>query len=254
MKIVSFNIRFVKIESDRRAPNSCVHRTGMIYDKLRCERPEIVGFQEVTAPIFDFLKNSLSDIYDFNMFFRSENFDGEGVAIATLKEKIACHSIDSFWLSPTPRVPGSRFSEQSKCPRVATVGVYRELATGRLVRVCNTHLDHISDEAKVLGISLLLDRLATINAEYPLPTLLLGDLNSLPESEPIAVIKASPLALTELTADIPVTFHDYGTKEVKIDYIFGTQELAESVSSVGTWDDCINGVYLSDHYPIFVEV
>ena len=254
MKIVSFNIRCPWIETQKSGINSFVHRAGMIYDKLRQERPEIVGFQEVTASIFDFLKNSLSDIYDFNMFFRSENFDGEGVAIATLKEKIACHSIDSFWLSPTPRVPGSRFPEQSKCPRVATVGVYRELATGRLVRVCNTHLDHISDEAKVLGISLLLDRLATINAEYPLPTLLLGDLNSLPESEPIAVIKASPLALTELTADIPVTFHDYGTKEVKIDYIFGTQELAECVSEAFAWDDEHAGIYLSDHYPIGVEV
>ena len=254
MKIVSFNIRCVKIESDRRAPNSFVHRAGMIYDKLRSERPDIVAFQEVTAYIADFLERSLSDIYDFYTFFRSENFDGEGITIATLKDSIVCHSIDSFWLSPTPRIPGSRFAEQSTCPRVASVGVYRERATGRLIRICNTHLDHVSDEARVLGVSLLLDRLAAMNEEYPLPTVLLGDLNAAPDSAPIRVIKESPLALTELTEKISVTFHDFGTDEHKIDYIFGTQEIAASVSAVGAWCDEHEGVYLSDHYPIFVEV
>lgn len=254
MKIVSFNIRCVKIESDRRAPNSFVHRSGMIRDKLRSERPDLVAFQEVTAHIADFLERSLSDIYDFYIFFRSEHFDGEGVAIATLKDSLVCHSIDSFWLSPTPRVPGSRFDEQSTCPRVASVGVYRERATGRLIRICNTHLDHISDEARVLGVSLLLDRLATMNEEYPLPTVLLGDLNAAPDSAPIELIKESLLALTELTDKIPVTFHDYGVVEHKIDYIFTTPDLATTVSAVGAWRDEHEGVYLSDHYPIFVEV
>lgn len=253
MKIVSFNIRCVKIESDRRAPNSFVHRAGMIYDKLRSERPDIVAFQEVTAYIADFLEKSLSDIYDFYTFLRSEHFNGEGVAIATLKDSLVCHSIDSFWLSPTPRVPGSRFAEQSTCPRVASVGVYRERATGRLIRICNTHLDHVSDEARVLGVSLLLDRLAVMNADYPLPTVLLGDLNAAPDSTPIRVVKESPLALTELTDKIPVTFHDFGTDEHKIDYIFTTPDLATTVSAVGAWTDSHEGVYLSDHYPIFVE-
>ena len=254
MKIVSFNIRCAWTETDRRAPNSFINRVGLICDKLRSERPEIVAFQEVTPSIFAALKGSLSDTYDFYVFFRSENFDKEGVAIATLKDSIVCHSVDSFWLSPTPRVPGSRFPEQSHCPRVATVGVYRELSTGRLVRVCNTHLDHVSDEARVLGIELLLGRLAAMNEEYPLPTVLLGDLNAAPDSATIAVIEASPLALTELTAKISVTFHDYGVEARKIDYVFTTPDLAASVSAVGAWDDCINGVYLSDHYPIFVEV
>ena len=254
MKIVSFNIRCAWTETDRRAPNSFINRAGLICDKLRSERPEIVAFQEVTPSIFAALKGSLSDIYDFYVFFRSENFDKEGVAVATLKDSIVCHSVDSFWLSPTPRVPGSRFPEQSSCPRVASVGVYRERATGRLVRVCNTHLDHVSDEARILGIELLLGRLAAMNEEYPLPTVLLGDLNAAPDSATVRAIKESPLALTELTADIPVTFHDYGTMEAKIDYIFGTQELAESVSETFVWTDEYAGVYLSDHYPIGVEL
>jgi endonuclease/exonuclease/phosphatase family metal-dependent hydrolase len=254
MKIVSFNIRCAWMETQKSAINSFVHRAGLIYEKLRSERPEIVAFQEVTAPIFGFLKNSLSDVYDFQMFFRSANFDGEGLAIATLKDSMVCHSIDSFWLSPTPRVPGSRFPEQSPCPRVATVGVFREVATGRLIRVCDTHLDHISDEARLLGINLLLKRLSDINEEYPLPTVLLGDFNARPESAPVAAIKTSPLGFSELTESIPVTFHDYGTKTIKIDYIFGTGELADALVSCGIWDDCKNGVYLSDHYPVFVEV
>ena len=254
LKVVSFNIRCPWIETQKSAINSFVHRAGMIYDKLRCERPEIVGFQEVTVPIFNFLKTSLSDIYDFHVSFRTANFDGEGVAIATLKERIACHSVDSFWLSPTPHVPGSRFPEQSVCPRVAIVGVYREIATGRLVRVCNTHLDHISTEARVLGMQVVLGRLEALDAARHLPTVILGDFNARSDSEPIALCHASPIGLVDTTSEIPITFHDYGSRDIKIDYIFATKDLAECVTEVGVWDDCHAGIYLSDHYPIFIEV
>jgi len=62
------------------------------------------------------------------------------------------------------------------------------------------------------------------------------------------------VGLVDTTESIPTTFHDYGNRDIKIDYIFATKELAEQVSAVGAWDDCHAGIYLSDHYPIFIEV
>ena len=254
MKIVSFNIRCAWIETVKSEINSFIHRAGMIYDKLRAERPEIVAFQEIKEPMEQFLRRALSDIYDFHMFYRSENYDGEGLLLATLKGSVAVDGLERFWLSPTPNVPGSRFPEQSTCPRIAVVAECREIASGRIVRVCNLHLDHISDEARVLGMQIVLGRLEELEAARHLPTVILGDFNARPDSEPIALCHASPIGLVDTTESLPVTFHDYGSRDIKIDYIFATKDLAECVTEVGVWDDCHAGIYLSDHYPIFVEV
>ncbi len=254
MKIVSFNIRCPWIETQKSAENSFIHRAGMIYDKLRSERPEIIAFQEVTEKIFDFLKNSLSDIYDFYMFFRSENYDGEGLLLATLKGSVIVDGLERFWLSPTPSVPGSRFEEQSPCPRIAVIAECREISSGRVIRVCNLHLDHISDEARVLGMQVVLDKLGELNATKSLPAVILGDFNARPDSWPIALCHASSLGFAETTESIPVTFHDYGNIERKIDYIFATKDIADRVTETGAWQDEHAGIYLSDHYPIFVEV
>lgn len=254
MKIVSFNIRCPWVETQKSEINSFIHRAGMIYDKLRTERPEIVAFQEIREPTEQFLRRALSDIYDFNMFYRSENYDGEGLLLATLKGSVAVDGLERFWLSPTPNVPGSRFPEQSPCPRIAVIAECREISSGRIVRVCNLHLDHISDEARVLGMQATLDRLEGLDAKRHLPTVILGDFNARPDSEPIALCHRSAMGLVDTTSEIPITFHDYGNTERKIDYIFGTEDLSEQVSAVGAWDDCHAGIYLSDHYPIFVEV
>ena len=76
MRIVTFNLR---CPWDGDGVNSFIHRAGMIYGKIRAERPDVIAFQEVTPKNFDFLYHSLSDIYDVQVRYRSENYDGEGV-------------------------------------------------------------------------------------------------------------------------------------------------------------------------------
>ena len=254
MKIVSYNIRCVWDEGD--GINAFIHRAGMVYEKLRTERAEIVAFQEVKPKIEAFLRASLSDIYDFNMFYRSENYDGEGLLLATLKGSVAVDGLERFWLSPTPSVPGSRFEEQSIYPRIAVIAECREISTGRIIRVCNLHLDHISESAKVLGIRVALDRLEALQSARHLETVILGDFNARPDSEPIALCQKSPLGLVDTTESLPVTFHAFGKRDpfVKIDYIFATEGLAKSVSEAFAWTDSREGIYLSDHYPIGIAL
>jgi endonuclease/exonuclease/phosphatase family metal-dependent hydrolase len=88
-----------------------------------------------------------------------------------------------------------------------------------------------------------------------MPTLLLGDFNAEPGSESIRATDAHIAPrLYDLTRDIPVTFHGYGNEPpCKIDYIYATETLKNAVRSVCLWDDEMNGIYLSDHYPICAE-
>ena len=57
--------------------------------------------------------------------------------------------------------------------------------------------------------------------------------------------------IKDITSHIPVTFQNFGKCEQKLDYMYVSHTLAESVTRVGIWDDELNGIYISDHYPVF---
>jgi len=225
----------------------------MIYDKIRDERPDIIAFQEIKPKHEDFLCRILGDIYDIQTFYRSENHDGEGLMLALLRESFTFSGVEYFWLSPTPQVPGSRFPIQSNCPRIAVITLCRELKSGRIIRVCNTHLDHKSDEARLLGINQLLSRIDELQRAFPLETVILGDMNAFPDSLPIKACLDSSLGLSDLTVGLDVTYHGFGEKASKIDYVFATEGLAAAAGAPRIWDEVHEGIYLSDHYPVEIS-
>ncbi len=40
----------------------------------------------------------------------------------------------------------------------------------------------------------------------------------------------------------------------KIDYIFVSEDIVKAVEKVDIWDTCFNGIYLSDHYPVYADI
>ncbi|MFR5071096.1 MAG: hypothetical protein ACLTDS_02520 [Bianqueaceae bacterium] len=61
IKVVSFNIRS---DAARDGLNDFHHRKAYILDKLAAERPGIIGFQEITATMQDWLGRYLPE-YNF---------------------------------------------------------------------------------------------------------------------------------------------------------------------------------------------
>ena len=251
MKLVTFNVR-CSWSGD--GINSFPHRAGGIVSRICADRPDMICFQECTDKIFGLLQAALPD---YVMVFNQRNADrrGEGLATALRRDSVSLLGLDSFWLSPTPNLPGSRYEEQSSCPRIC------QCVTARygdsLFRVYNIHLDHRSDSARRLGMEATLRRVKEDLDRDPLPFFILGDFNALPGSAPIALCEDNPCAkLTELTAELDHTFHDYGRlgAPYKIDYIFADPDTAAKVASVTHWLDESDGIYLSDHYPIAADV
>ena len=253
IKIVSFNLRS-QYTGD--GINAFVHRAGLIYEKIKQQKPDIVGFQEVIEPHFDLLPKLMPD-YTFLGQFREANYKGEGIFTAIRTEDWMPIFYDVFWISPTPHVPASRFEDQSHCPRICVVTGLRHKTSGKIIRVCNIHLDHVGEAARVKGIRCVLDKMAEYEREQSMPTVLLGDFNAAPGSETIrATEAATEPALYDLTGHIPVTFHGYyyGHENLcKIDYIYVTDTLKAAVGKVDIWDDEMHGIYLSDHYPVCAE-
>ncbi len=250
-KAVTFNIRCVW--SDWDGKNAFIHRAGMVYDKILRELPDIIMFQEITEPHLKFLKRCLPE-YEFYGHFRNDDFSGEGVFTAIKTDSVQVVGYDSYWLSPTPHVPGSRFENQSDCPRTCVVLTLRDIQTNKLFKSINVHLDHISDEARIEGIKLLLGNAAQSFESDNLPVMLAGDFNALPDSTTIEYCNEyDPLKLSDVTTDIETTFHNYGNGSLKIDYIYVSENIKNAVDNVYIWDDCNEGIYLSDHYPICME-
>ena len=242
MKLVTFNLSCDWNSCD--GINSFVHRAGMIYDKINEEMPEVIAFQEVIPKSLDFLKRICPE-YDFYGQFRSENFDGEGLYTAVRRDIYDVTAFEAFWLSDKPYEPGSRFSEQSECPRVCILTDIRNRTNGFRMRLMNVHLDHISDHARFLGIRCALQKAEEYQKKNPIPLVVLGDFNALPGSEPICACEE--FGLTDAAKKQKCTFHEFGKREEKLDYIFLSEELKSSESFV--WTDTRCGVYLSDHYP-----
>ena len=90
-----------------------------------------------------------------------------------------------------------------------------------------------------------------------------GDMNALPGTKEIQAFTAPcPVAgapVQDLTENLTGTFHKFGAyaeaQMSKIDYIF-TDLSADKTESYRVEDTPVDGVYISDHFPVvaFVEV
>ena len=254
LKLMTFNLRCVWSGVD--GINNFIHRAGAIFDKIDREQPDVICFQEVWEYTATFLRRHLTE-YEVYYRGRDAQFQGEGPVIALRRNQMELMLLDFFWLSPTPYVPGSRFEEQSTCPRVCQVAMVRHAASGERFWVYNNHLDHISDSARILGIRQVMARVTEDQQKFRFPVFIVGDFNARPDSETIRFCNEyESFPIVELTADCGGTFHGFGTRDphVHIDYIYADSATARRPHTIERWTDEEDGIYLSDHFPICLHI
>ncbi|WP_242980707.1 endonuclease/exonuclease/phosphatase family protein [Blautia argi] len=186
---------------------------------------------------------------------RSRELDGEQVAIAFKYKSFNMISMETFWLSPDCFLPGSRYAEQSECPRVCTELVLEDLSERKVFRVLNTHLDHLGAKARQLGLSQILRKLEEERYFAGIPVILAGDFNAEPESDEMEILREHK-DYVNLTEGIGSTYHGFSSEEQEesIDYIYvrNGEKTGFSCTSVEKWKDRKGSVWLSDHYPVCV--
>ena len=246
-KICTFNVRYA---TGTDGINEFKYRTGRILDVIAEEKPDLIGFQEVVDEGRALFQRELSD-YVVLGCGRCRNFDGEGVSLAFRKDKFMLLAYETFWLSDSPEVAESLFSaDQSGCPRPAQIAL---LATkeGEKLLFANTHLDHVGKTARLLGADRLLERIGRYG---DVPTVVTEDMNATPEAPEIGrFLKWKRGRLRDMTEHLGGTFHNFGTcTPSKIDYIFASGTPLSP--AYHTEDEPEDGVFISDHYPVFAEV
>ena len=245
---MSYNIR-LNLASD--GPDAWPHRREAVAGLM--SRADLIGVQEA-------LPEQLADLDarlpGFSRFGAGRNAErsGEHSAIFYRTDRFELVDHDTFWLSETPRVAGSKGWDAAH-ERVVTWGRLRDRRSGRTLFHFNTHFDHVGPVARRESARLLVSRMAKIAPDAPV--LLTGDFNDLPVSEPIGILRESGLRDTRpATYEGPdSTWNGFRVIEPgrRIDFIFvrGPIEVLRHTTIAETLP---GGRFPSDHLPVMAEV
>ena len=151
------------------------NRFPYVVQVINNRRFDIVGMQELAPKQRKYLDEALGDGWGRIGIGRLPEDKGESMTIYYRKDRFECLDTDTFWLSETPREPGS-VSWNTACPRICTWGLFRDKRTGRKFRYYNTHLDHISNEARVNGMRIILSEMRRLSQGETV--FLTGDMNA----------------------------------------------------------------------------
>lgn len=173
---------------------------------------------------------------------------------------------DMIWFSPTPRTPSKDQGAGSK--RVLTIGEFRHVHSGKIMRVYNTHLDDQSSDCRKRAAETLTN---FAKESSKVPAILTGDFNS----------ESSQEAYVEITSRGPFldTFHQLtklnryghvntytgfgfeGEPAKRIDYIFTSFQWPNpgktpwKVVSYGVSANRFDtGIYNSDHRAVIADL
>lgn len=250
-RIMSFNVRCCD-DKDGSVKNRSKIVTAIIDQYL----PDSVGVQEATGEWMGILGEALAGKYAFVGEHRDEDEGSEYSAVFYLKDKFNLLDSGTIWLCDTPEEKYTKY-EASACTRVATWATLENRETGEIYTHINTHLDHVSDEARIMQTEVLKNKITELGKEGN-PVVSTGDFNAEPTSgvygKMLEIMKDAK-AVAE-NSDDGITFHNYGKVEEgsagPIDYIFvGESTKVETFKIIR---NTAKGMYPSDHYPVVADV
>ncbi len=253
MRIMTFNLLFDGGKNNRFPWEM---RRDLVVRIIERYGPHILGTQEGMKRQLEYLRDRLAP--EYAMVARGRNWDdtSQYPTLFYRADAFALLEAGEFWLSKTPEIHLSK-DWGSGFPRMMSYGVFRNNSTGRDFLSLVTHLDHISDEAR-LEQAKIIGRWLASHSE---PAVVMGDFNDKPGSvvhgiltrEYRAMIDAwQALSLPE--SELSMTRHDGAgnPKKCRMDWILVSPDF--TVLRAEIIRDNEGGLYPSDHYPCLVEL
>lgn len=243
LRAMSFNV-WVSSRSDA--------RDDRVVQMVLNYMPDVVGFQETSAPWMSVLIQRLGNEYAYVGEGRNGGGSGEYNPIFYRKDKFELLESGTKWLSDTPDVV-SKYSD-SAYHRIFTYAKLRRLSDGMEFLHINTHLDHPGDASAVR------EKQAKVIVKFMaknigVPMILTGDFNCTSGTAEYKVITNSGVVSSSDVAEQKETigtFHDYGSSSRIIDFIF-VDPTNIYVKKYDVCDERIDGNYASDHHPVCID-
>ncbi|EAD5868696.1 endonuclease/exonuclease/phosphatase family protein [Listeria innocua] len=246
--VTTFNIRFDDTSERKKSWELRKTLTKSLLDKYQWD---FMGVEEPLLPQMRDMKEMLD--WDYFGVGRDDGFEkGEFTAVFYNSARFRLLQEGRFWLSETPDVPS--IHSTAMFPRICVWGKFAD-SDGKQFYIFNTHLDHISEEARLFASQLLLKKAAIIAEDSPI--IILGDFNTAPNTTTYNFI-TKKYQDAQLISQTPIkgpigSFHDFQplrpeNELEKIDYIFVSKEFR--VHSYKTITDQVDGCSASDHFPV----
>jgi len=203
------------------------NRRAELVTAIKTQLPQVIGFQEATSEQHDYIKGSLGGNWASSpqrqIIYRNDAFDLIQGGIIEL--------VADVW--------GRRTSEWVKL---------RRKADNREFLFLNNHWG-VDGNSQQGSANIIRDRIAGLNQNWSLPTILLGDLNAAPGSGPINTLKNQTQLISLFSGN---TFNGWNpTANVQLDYIFASKFTVSGCNLI-TYREGTTPP--SDHFPIFCEV
>ncbi len=250
IRVMSFNVRCADVNGVE-----FPERTDIVVREIKEGRPDTLGVQEATPGWMQVLDRELTD-YAWVGINREDGGSpmetGETCPVFYLKEKYELVDSGNFWLSETPEVPSK--CAGAGCKRICTWVKLKDRRTGYSFIHVNTHFDHRSEEARVIGAKTVTRFISESCQGWPL--FFTADMNALDDEEAYGIMTSKLKDARKSPAAIKFgTFHNCSPETYKdyvIDYILCSPELKLDVYRTVTVG--IDNRFVSDHFPIYADV
>lgn len=253
VNVMTYNLRYANPDDGE---NYWELRKADVASLITYYQPDILGIQEGLIPQVSYLQETLTHYSYVGVGRDDGDLEGEFSAIfynTDIFEPVTTHT---YWLSETPDQPSVGWD--AALERIVTFVMLKHKASGKLYPVFNTHFDHQGAVARLNSAKLILQKVGSLEESLE-RVIVMGDLNSEPDSAPIATFKSilndSYEIATKAPYGPPGTYNRFNTALVpqrRIDYIFTRGFSVKSYRQIDDRRD--NGLYFSDHLPVFVQL
>jgi endonuclease/exonuclease/phosphatase family metal-dependent hydrolase len=224
---------------------------------LRFHQFDVFGTQEGKKNQIDDLSAALPEYAQHGLGRDDGKDGGEHSSVFYRKDKFKLLAKGDFWLSETPDKPGLGW-DATCCNRICSWVYLQDVKTGKKFYFFNAHFDHQGKIARVESSKLILKKIKEIAGNQP--AVFTGDLNGTHDSEWYLSLKNSGyLADTYTQVKYPYvnnsSFNSWGkqldTNDI-IDHVFVTKHF--TAQRWGILTDTYRGKFVSDHFPVLVDV
>lgn len=251
--IMTFNIKY---DNPDDGDNAWDQRKLSLVQLIGSYQPDMLGIQEGLFHQVEFIKQHNSKFVYIGVGRDDGKKKGEYAAVFYDSTKFDLLSHKTFWLSDSPDKVSVGWDAAME--RICTYGMFRFKPGNDTLHVFNAHFDHMGSEARTKSAELIVRKIS----EYGLQDariVVMGDFNAVPGSDPINILQHeldNGFDASEIEFQGPLgTYNAFDSNQPlteSIDHIF-TKHL-EVLIYRHVDDRRENGLFISDHFPVFIEV
>jgi endonuclease/exonuclease/phosphatase family metal-dependent hydrolase len=250
---MSYNLRYA---SPNDGDDRWEFRKASVGQLIRHYQPTFLGIQEGLEHQLLDLDEQLPPYRRIGVGRSDGKTGGEFAAIYYDADRFSPERQATTWLSASRDTASVGWDAAME--RIATYGVFRENSSGKRIFVLNAHYDHIGKIARENSSRLILQIIKKENPEG-YPVIVMGDLNSPPQTPPISLLdqklddgaSLAPEGLYGPTG----TFSGFkldAPLDNRIDYIFTLNLEVKQYQHID--DRRPNGRWVSDHLPVLAQL